>query len=82
MNFQDPMITELIDATDIAILPSVNPDGFEVARKGSCSGNRQGRGRTNGNGVDLDHDFPSVEDKLEFDTNLDYDPFTNRSNNN
>lgn len=39
-------VTQLVDTTDIYIIPSVNPDGFERAR------------RQNDNGYDLNRDFP------------------------
>src|SRR5690606_35916709 len=42
----DARITRLVDTTRIFILPSMNPDGFENAR------------RANNNGVDLNRDFP------------------------
>ena len=47
-------VTRLVNTTDIFIMPSMNPDGFENARQG-CSGTI---GRYNGNGVDLNRDFP------------------------
>jgi len=43
---QSQKITWLIDNTDIFILPSLNPDGFEKARRG------------NGNNYDLNRNFP------------------------
>ena len=42
----DPRVTNLIDSTEIWIMPSMNPDGTELG------------GRTNANGMDLNRDFP------------------------
>jgi hypothetical protein len=42
----DALVTRLVDTTRIFILPSMNPDGFEAAR------------RANNRGVDLNRDFP------------------------
>jgi carboxypeptidase D len=42
----DPRITKLVDAAQIYILPSMNPDGYELDQ------------RYNADGVDLNRDFP------------------------
>lgn len=47
-------VTRLVNTTDIFIMPSMNPDGFEKAKQG-CSGTF---GRYNHNNVDLNRDFP------------------------
>ncbi|XP_020374272.2 carboxypeptidase D [Rhincodon typus] len=47
-------ITKLIEETKIVIVPSVNPDGREVAQEGQCTSKI---GLTNVNGKDLDSDF-------------------------
>lgn len=43
---RDPRITRLVDTTQIFIMPSMNPDGFELGQ------------RANARGVDLNRDFP------------------------
>ena len=76
---QDPETTALADSTDTATLPSLNPDGFSVARKGSCSGGRRGdQGQNNFNNVELTTNFPSLEDWEAFKSNIDFDPYHGR----
>ncbi|XP_072908788.1 carboxypeptidase M-like [Hemitrygon akajei] len=53
----DPNITELINSMRIHILPSMNPDGFEISHAGKCSGTR---GRYNSNNMDLNRNFPDI----------------------
>ena len=36
---REALITQLVDTTDITIIPTINPDGFDRAREGKCSGN-------------------------------------------
>jgi len=45
----------LLDNTRIHVMPSMNPDGFEVAIEGTCQG---GQGRYNARGFDLNRNFP------------------------
>ncbi|XP_075220483.1 carboxypeptidase D-like isoform X2 [Lycorma delicatula] len=51
----DQYIQWLLNNTEIHLLPSLNPDGFEVAREGVCG---PSRGRDNVKGMDLNRNFP------------------------
>lgn len=58
---KDNRIKELVDSTNIFILPSMNPDGFEIAKEGDCGlSYHQGQitGRNNANNKDLNRNFP------------------------
>lgn len=62
---RDENITTLIDTTNIFIVPTMNPDGFENSVEGTCSGKH---GRSNAQDKDLNRDFPdqfntALEDK-------------------
>ncbi|KAF2367487.1 Peptidase M14 carboxypeptidase A [Trinorchestia longiramus] len=52
---QDAYVRWLLDNTRVHILPSMNPDGFSVAKEGTCQG---GQGRYNSQGFDLNRNFP------------------------
>ncbi|KAM6315882.1 carboxypeptidase D [Podargus strigoides] len=53
----DKRIGRLLNTTDVYLLPSLNPDGFEHAREGDCSGGAES-GRENSRGRDLNRSFP------------------------
>ena len=58
----DSRISQLLNTTEIYLLPSLNPDGFARSYEGCGFFSRWimgGRnGRYNSQGVDLNHDFP------------------------
>ena len=58
----DDRVSNLVNSTDIYIMPSMNPDGFELSTEGTCDGDRTGRGRQNAHKVDLNRDFPDQFD--------------------
>ena len=61
-------VKQLINEVDIHILPSMNPDGFEKSTRKKCEGKCNKRnacfleGRFNGNGKDLNRDFPTFQE--------------------
>ena len=58
---RDPRVTRLLDTTEVHLLPSLNPDGFAESWEG-CDFLvrlfRSGVAQTNGNGRDLNADYP------------------------
>ncbi|XP_055334712.1 carboxypeptidase E-like [Paramacrobiotus metropolitanus] len=58
-------IKKLIERTRIHILPTANPDGYAVAAQTGSKGNWL-EGRTNANDVDLNRDFPDLN-QLAYD---------------
>ena len=56
----DVRVTQLLNSVDIFIMPSMNPDGFELAKEGDCMGLN---GRNNAHDIDLNRNFPN-----QFDT--------------
>ncbi|XP_033279200.1 carboxypeptidase D isoform X2 [Orcinus orca] len=58
----DLRLVRLINTTDVYVLPSLNPDGFERAHEGDCgfsdSGPPGASGRDNSRGRDLNRSFP------------------------
>ncbi|XP_046719096.1 carboxypeptidase D [Silurus meridionalis] len=52
----DQRVTELVNNTDIYIMPSMNPDGFEKSEMGKCGGTAEGR--NNAKNMDLNRNFP------------------------
>lgn len=60
---RDQRVTSLINTTDIYIVPSLNPDGFQRAKEGDCQG--QKGGRENGRRLDLNRKFPDQFSKQQ-----------------
>lgn len=63
---QEPRISELVNGTDIYIMPSMNPDGFEKSREGDCPG--EYGGRNNAKNKDLNRSFPDQYDGTKVDS--------------
>lgn len=57
----DKEIVQLLNSTSIHILPSMNPDGFELALGTEPAQRQWLTGRSNINGVDLNRDFPDLD---------------------
>ncbi|KAK2580979.1 hypothetical protein KPH14_006039 [Odynerus spinipes] len=60
---KDERVTQLVNGTDIFLMPSLNPDGFEKSQEGKCDSNQDFSGRENANHVDLNRDFPDQFDR-------------------
>ncbi|KAG8236922.1 hypothetical protein J437_LFUL014967 [Ladona fulva] len=65
---KDERATKLVNSTDIFLMPSLNPDGFENSQEGFCESKSDYSGRENSNHVDLNRNFPD-----QFDDDQDYD---------
>nr|XP_033799302.1 carboxypeptidase N catalytic chain [Geotrypetes seraphini] len=59
-------ITRLIHSTRIHILPSMNPDGYEVAAEQGPDANGFLTGRNNINEVDLNRNFPDLNTQMYY----------------
>lgn len=59
---EDQRVTELVDSTDIYIMPSMNPDGFEKSVEGDCTG--KNGGRENAKNFDLNRSFPDQFEEI------------------
>lgn len=59
---EDQGVKELVDSTDIYIMPSMNPDGFEKSVEGDCTGNNGGR--ENAKNYDLNRSFPDQFEEI------------------
>ncbi|CAB3409229.1 unnamed protein product [Caenorhabditis bovis] len=57
----DAEVVQLLNSTSIHILPSMNPDGFELALATEPSKRQWLTGRGNANNVDLNRDFPDLD---------------------
>jgi len=59
---EEQRVTELVDSTDIYIMPSMNPDGFEKSVEGECMGKDEGR--NNAKNFDLNRSFPDQFEEI------------------
>ncbi|EDW78568.2 uncharacterized protein Dwil_GK16509, isoform B [Drosophila willistoni] len=51
-------IGQLVNSTDIYLMPTMNPDGYALSKEGHCESLPNYVGRGNAAGVDLNRDFP------------------------
>ncbi|XP_076767108.1 carboxypeptidase D svr [Xylocopa sonorina] len=55
---KDERVTKLVNDTDIFLMPTMNPDGFETSEEGKCESKLDFSGRENANHIDLNRNFP------------------------
>ncbi|XP_044260416.1 carboxypeptidase D isoform X2 [Tribolium madens] len=67
---KDERVTRLVNSTDIYLMPSMNPDGFENSQEGLCESKPGYIGRENINHKDLNRDFPDQFDPVRTGTIL------------
>ncbi|XP_078392358.1 putative carboxypeptidase X1, partial [Cetorhinus maximus] len=60
----NPRVVRLVDSTRIHLLPSMNPDGYEVAHKLGSELSGWAAGRYNLQGFDLNHNFADLNTVL------------------
>lgn len=51
----DERVTRILETIRLHVLPSMNPDGYEISKEGDVYGIK---GRTNAKGMDLNRNFP------------------------
>ena len=54
---EDSVAKQILDNTDLWILPTMNPDGFFRATEGQCQGGNYASGRVNEGRKDLNRDL-------------------------
>ncbi|KAK9955727.1 hypothetical protein ABG768_015583 [Culter alburnus] len=59
---RDVRVTELVNRTDIYIMASMNPDGFERAVEGDCAGSAEGRENAKHYDLDKSFQFPDLDE--------------------
>ncbi|KAG7204671.1 hypothetical protein KM043_005086 [Ampulex compressa] len=62
----DARVTQIVKSIRLHVLPSMNPDGYEISKEGDVFGMR---GRTNAHDADLNRNFP---DQYETNNNNQY----------
>ncbi|CAD6227310.1 GSCOCG00006098001-RA-CDS [Cotesia congregata] len=62
--YVDQRIRRLVNNTDIFLMPSLNPDGFEKSKEGHCDSLNDYTGRENAKHIDLNRDFPDQFERI------------------